>query len=150
MTRILLSAATLGALVLISVGAAFQSAGASGAEPYRNAKLPIDERVRDLLGRMNGSEKARMLSGANWMESQPNERLGIPAIRMADGPLGVRNWSGPSAVTNAAGAPAVHATAFPAGIAMASTWAVELVHAEARAIAQQVRDLGRDMILGPT
>jgi beta-glucosidase len=150
MTRNLLWAAILGPLVLFSLGAAFQSNGASGTEPYRNAKLPIDQRVRDLLGRMTGAEKARMLSGANWMESQPNERLGIPAIRMADGPLGVRNWAGPSAVTNAAGAPVVHSTAFPAGIAMASTWDVELVRAEARAIAQEVRALGRDMILGPT
>ena len=37
---------------------------------------------------MTAAEKARMLSGAGWMESQPIERLGIPAIKMADGPTG--------------------------------------------------------------
>ena len=150
MTRTLFLAAILGALALSSLAAAFQATGAGDAPPYRNARLAVDERVRDLLGRMTAAEKARMLSGANWMESQPNERLGIPAIRMADGPLGVRNWAGPSAVTNAAGAPAVHSTAFPAGIAMASTWDVELVRAEGRVIAREVKALGRDMILGPT
>jgi beta-glucosidase len=44
----------------------------------------------------------------------------------------------------------VYATAFPAGIAMASSWDVELVEAEGRAIAQQAKALGRDMILAPT
>jgi beta-glucosidase len=84
------------------------------------------------------------------MESQPNERLGIPSIKMADGPMGVRNWAGSSAVTNAAGARAVNATAFPAGVAMASTWDVDLVQREGQIIAQEVRALGRDMILAPT
>ena len=149
MTRSFFLVAVLGAFALSGLGLAAQVPG-PGEPPYRNARLPVDERVRDLLGRMTAAEKARMLSGASWMQSQPNERLGIPAIKMADGPLGVRNWAGPSAVTNTAGAPSVHATAFPAGIAMASTWDVELVRAEGRIIAQEVKALGRDMILGPT
>jgi beta-glucosidase len=91
-----------------------------------------------------------MLSGSGWMESQPIPRLGIPAIKMADGPLGVRNWRGSSAVTNAAATVPVTSTAFPAGIAMAATWDLELVARGARAIAQEVKALGRDMILGPT
>jgi beta-glucosidase len=69
---------------------------------------------------------------------------------MADGPMGVRNWAGSSAVTNAAGARAVNATAFPAGVAMASTWDVDLVQREGQIIAQEVKALGRDMILAPT
>ncbi len=118
--------------------------------PYKNASLLADERAEDLLGRMTPEEKARMLAGSGWMESTPNERLGIPAVKMADGPMGVRNWAGSSAVTSAASTAPVYATAFPAGIAMASSWDVELVQAEGRAIAQQLKALGRDMILGPT
>jgi len=91
-----------------------------------------------------------MLSGSGWMESQPIPRLGIPAIKMADGPLGVRNWRGSSAVTNAATTVPVTSTAFPAGVAMAATWDLDLIAREARAIAQEVKALGRDMILGPT
>ena len=72
--------------------------------------------MEDLLGRMTAEEKARMLAGSGWMESYPNERLGIPAIKMADGPMGVRNWAGSSAITNAAATAPVNATAFPAGI----------------------------------
>ena len=60
--------------------------------PYKNTSLPVEKRVADLLSRMTLEEKATMLSGSGWMESAPIERLGIPAIKMADGPMGVRSW----------------------------------------------------------
>lgn len=119
--------------------------------PYKNATLSADRRVADLLSRMTLEEKATMLSGSGWMESAPIERLGIPPIKMADGPMGVRSWAGSSAVTSLPGAPLkVEATSFPAGVAMAATWDTELVQREGQAIAQEVKALGRDMILGPT
>ena len=120
--------------------------------PYKNPKTPVDQRVADLLKRMTLEEKATMLSGSGWMESAPIERLGIPAIKMADGPMGVRSWApGGSAVTNSASNPLkVESTAFPSGEVMAATWDTELVQREGMAIAQEVKALGRDMILGPT
>jgi beta-glucosidase len=120
------------------------------AAPYKNPTLDVERRVEDLLARMTAQEKAEMLSGSGWMESQPIARLGIPAIKMADGPLGVRNWRGSSAVTNAAATVPVTSTAMPAGIAMASTWDLDLVARGARVVAQEVKAHGRDMILGPT
>ncbi len=119
--------------------------------PYRNPKLSPEERVADLLSRMTLEEKATMLSGSGWMESAPIPRLGIPSIKMADGPMGVRSWVGSSAITSAANATArIEATSFPSGIAMAASWDPELVEREGQAIAQEVKALGRDMILGPT
>src|SRR5689334_2549314 len=119
--------------------------------PYKNPTLPVEQRVQYLLGRMTLEEKVAMLSGADWMQSVPNERLGIPSIKMADGPLGIRSWSGPSAQTNASGARAqVLTTSFPASVAMAATWDPEVVQAQGRAIGQELKALGRDMILGPT
>ncbi len=148
MARLLL---LLGLGVLFVLPAIALQGRASDEVPrYKNAALSPDARAQDLLGRMTPEEKARMLAGSGWMESTPNERLGIPAIKMADGPMGVRNWAGSSAVTSAASTAPVYATAFPAGIAMASSWDVELVQAEGRAIAQQAKALGRDMILAPT
>jgi beta-glucosidase len=84
------------------------------------------------------------------MESAPIPRLGIPAIKMTDGPMGVRSWRGSSAITSGANAVKIEATSFPAGIAMAATWDPALVEREGQAIAQEVKALGRDMILGPT
>jgi beta-glucosidase len=118
---------------------------------YKNPALPADQRVHDLLKRMTLEEKATMLSGSGWMESAPIPRLGIPAIKMADGPMGVRSWAGSSAITNASANPVrVETTSFPSGVAMASTWDTALVQREGQAIAQEVKALGRDMILGPT
>jgi beta-glucosidase len=118
---------------------------------YKNTALPADQRVHDLLKRMTLEEKATMLSGSGWMESAPIPRLGIPAIKMADGPMGVRSWAGSSAITNASTNPVrVETTSFPSGVAMASTWDTALVQREGQAIAQEVKALGRDMILGPT
>ena len=44
----------------------------------------------------------------------------------------------------------VYSTSFPAGVCMAATWDPELVQREGDAIGQEVKALGRDMILGPT
>jgi beta-glucosidase len=119
--------------------------------PCKDPAVPVDKRVADLLGRMTLEEKAAMLSGSGWMESAPIERLGIPAIKMADGPMGVRSWAGSSAITSAANAAVkVESTAFPSGVDMAATWDPDLVQREGQAIAQEVKALGRDMILGPT
>ncbi|MDE3202147.1 MAG: glycoside hydrolase family 3 C-terminal domain-containing protein [Acidobacteriota bacterium] len=119
--------------------------------PYKNPKLSADARADDLLKRMTLEEKATMLAGSGWMESAPIERLGIPAIHMADGPLGVRSWMGSSAITNASSNPVkIESTAFPSGVAMAATWDPALVEREGKEIGEEVKALGRDMILGPT
>lgn len=126
--------------------------GSGDTAPYKNPKLPVEQRVQDLLGRMTLEEKVAMLSGSGWMESQPNPRLGIPSIKMVDGPMGVRSWAGSSALTSAPGSTVlkVTSTAFPAGVAMAATWDTDLVRREGQAIGQEVKTLGRNMILGPT
>jgi beta-glucosidase len=114
---------------------------------YRDPRAPVEARVDDLLLRMTAEEKAMMLTGSGWMESARIARLGIPAIKMADGPMGVRNWTGSSAANLG---PPIHSTAFPAGIAMAASWDTALVEKVGRAVAQEVKALGRDMLLGPT
>ncbi len=133
------------AAVLLTLTAQAQQA------PYQNPNAPVEARVQDLLTRLTPEEKASLLAGSGWMESTPIPRLGIPAIKMADGPMGVRAWYGPSSSTNAsAAAQNFSSTAFPAGILMAATWDPELVRAEGKVIAEEVKAFGRDMILGPT
>jgi len=128
-----------------------QNQSSSDTAPYKSPSLPVEQRVQDLLGRMTLQEKVAMLSGADWMQSVPNQRLGIPSIKMADGPIGIRSWAGPSAKTGGMKAEMqVMTTAFPAGIAMAASWDPELVQQVGQAIGQEVKALGRDMILGPT
>src|SRR5208282_5879547 len=138
-------------LLFAAVLSVAQDQSSSGIPLYKNPSLPVEQRVQDLLGRMTLQEKVAMLSGADWMQTVPNERLGIPSIKMADGPLGIRSWAGPSSETNAMVAKAkVTTTAFPAGVAMAATWDIELLQSEGQAIGQEVKAVARDMILGPT
>src|ERR1700679_4311715 len=94
-----------------------QNQAISDNPAYKNPDLPVNQRVQDLLSRMTLQEKVAMLSGANWMERGPNERLGIPSIKMADGPMGVRSWAGPSAET-VHSKTLIYTTAFPSGIAL--------------------------------
>jgi beta-glucosidase len=153
--RIYIALLSLSISFIPRLGSQTTSPAAPSDTAHKNASLPpdqsgVDQRVADLLKRMTLEEKATMLAGSGWMESAPIPRLGIPAIKMADGPLGVRSWMGSSAITNAANAPKITSTSFPSGVAMAATWNPELVQREGKAIAQETKALGRDMILGPT
>jgi beta-glucosidase len=124
----------------------------AAGDVYRNPNAPIENRVQDLLGRMSEEEKAAMLGGAGWMETVSNERLGIPPIRMSDGPLGIRNWRATSLESReeAAKFPEVRTTAFPSGAALAAAWDVDLALREGHALGQESAALGRDMLLAPT
>ena len=149
MMRIAPYAAVL--IVSTSLVLAQQPTHGPAAGPSITSSPTVDQRVQDLLAKMTLEEKATMLSGSSWMDSAPIPRLGIPAIKMADGPMGIRNWTGPSAVTNAEGTRvALDSTAFPAGIAIAAAWDPELAREEGKTLATEVASVGRDMILGPT
>lgn len=100
---------------------------------YKDSTASISARVSDLLGLMTLKEKITMLGGTGFT-TQPIKRLGIPAMKMTDGPLGAR-WG--------------KATAFPAGTAIASTWDTTLVNQVGKAIGREVRGKGRNVILGP-
>ena len=141
---------SLGPVAAVALPASLWITGC-GRTPYKDPQLPVERRVEDLLSRMTPDEKLEMLAGAGWMESHANARLGIPAIKMADGPMGIRSWIGSSAETNAQNARlVVAATAFPVGLAMAATWNPDLVGQEGHVIAREARSLGRDQVLGPT
>jgi beta-glucosidase len=102
---------------------------------YQNAGADIEERIEDLLSRMTLEEKIIMLGGdTTHFDSKPNERLGIPALRMTDGPVGVR-WE--------------KSTAFPASVCMAATWNPELIFKLGQAIGREVKAKGRNVLLAP-
>lgn len=103
---------------------------------YKNPKLPVEERVEDLLNRMTLKEKIAMLSGAGFRinETKAIPSLGIPSLKMTDGAVGV-NWG--------------KSTAFPAGTCMAASWDTSMIYRVGKAIAQEVKGKGRDVLLGP-
>ena len=98
--------------------------------------------VNDLLGQMTLQEKVSLLAGTNMWYTVPVERLGIPALKMTDGPNGAR---GAGSLTGG-----VKTTCFPAEIALASTWNVDVVKRIGQALGQEAKAKGAQVLLGPT
>ncbi|MGN6485120.1 MAG: beta-glucosidase H [Thermomicrobiales bacterium] len=109
------------------------------ATPH-DAEEPI---WRALIARMTSAEKASLLAGITMWETPPIERLGIPAMRVSDGPNGARGSEGFVGGH-------VTAAAFPVGIALASTWDVERIAEVGTALGQEAKTKGARLLLGPT
>lgn len=99
------------------------------------------ERVQRLVQQMTLEEKVSLLAGASFWYTVPVERLGIPAIKVSDGPNGARGDVFGAGLT---------AACFPAGISLASTWNTELVGQIGQALAEEARSKGASVLLGPT
>jgi len=109
--------------------------------PFRDKRLPLERRVADLMSRMHPDEKLALVRGAQELSIPENSRLGIPAMRAVEGPMGIsaKDDSGAS----------VTATAFPANIGLAATWNPGLLDQVGVVIAQQAHAFRRDEVLGP-
>ncbi len=84
---------------------------------------------------MTIEEKIDFIGGYQNFNIRPVERLGIPLIRIADGPVGIRNF-GPS-------------TAYPASISLAASWDKKLAYNTGRALGLEAREKNIHMVLGP-
>jgi beta-glucosidase len=105
---------------------------------WADAGLPLETRVEALLAAMTLEEKVSLMAGSAVFTLHGVQRLGVPAIKVTDGPTGVRSNEG------------AVATVFPVGVAMAATWNPELTGEVAAAIAREAKALNEKVILAPT
>ncbi|MBB2753885.1 UNVERIFIED_ORG: beta-glucosidase [Rhizobium aethiopicum] len=98
--------------------------------------------IDSILDQMTLEEQVSLLSGADFWTTVPVERLGVPKIKVTDGPNGARG-----AGSLVAG---VKATCFPVGIALGATWNPELVSQMGAALARQAKSKGAAVLLAPT
>ncbi|MEU4611299.1 beta-glucosidase family protein [Streptomyces umbrinus] len=99
-------------------------------------------RVEGLLTKLTLDEKLSMLHGATDPKALGQagyvpgvERLGIPPLRLADGPAGVRVKQ--------------HATALPAPVLLAAAFDPGLARRYGQVIGREGRALGQDVLLSP-
>jgi len=110
--------------------------GARASEPaYKDPSLPAETRVSDLLPRLTLDEKLSLLGGDRDFYIRAIARLGLPEVKMADGPLGVRNY-GPS-------------TAYPGTIGLAASWDTALARQFGASVGSDARARGVSIMLGP-
>ncbi|RDZ39688.1 glycosyl hydrolase [Haloferax sp. Atlit-19N] len=101
-----------------------------------------DTDVSDVVDSLSLDEKCSLVRGAADPEGTATgyvpgvPRLDIPELRLADGPLGIR-------------IPGRSSTAFPASIAVASTFDPELARRQGVAMAREAKASGQHAVLGP-
>ncbi len=100
------------------------------------------EGVENLLSQMTLREKVSLLAGTNDWYTVPVERLGIPSLKMTDGPNGARGAGGFTS--------GVKAACFPAEISLASTWNIDLLERVGQALAREAHMKGSQVLLAPT
>lgn len=102
---------------------------------FSAAQPNLENRVNTILQQMTLEEKIDLLGGTDGFFVRGLSRLGIPRLKMADGPLGVRNF-GP-------------ATTFAGGIALAATWNPALAERIGTEMGRDARAKGVHFLLGP-
>ena len=107
-----------------------------------------DGRIDSIVEQMTLEEKVGMLHGTSMFSTAGVERLGVPELKMADGPLGVReeisrdSWA-------PVGADDDFATYYPAGAGLSATWNPEMAYLFGSSVGAETRARGKDVLLSP-
>src|SRR5712671_6534505 len=113
-------------LLLFTLPAVGQQAAATPAD--------TEARIDSMLKQLTLEEKIDLIGGHDSFYIRANQKIGLPRLKMADGPVGVRNY-GPSTVFG--------------GIGLAATWDPELARRIGAVIGGDARARGVHFMLGP-
>jgi len=100
----------------------------AGTDGGTSAPLPVEDR-------------ARLTTGADLWRTRAEPRLGLPSLRMSDGPNGVRGDTFDERVRS---------WCTPCGTALAASWDEDLVRDVGSLLGEEARRMGVDVLLGPT
>ncbi len=113
-------------------------------QPWMNKSLSAGQRADLLLHAMTLNDKIALVHGVSPQPIKgyggyvpPNPRLGIPALKLADGRAGVGNG-------------AKNVTLLPAPICAAASWDTALMNAFGRVLGEEEWGKGTNVALGPT
>src|ERR1039457_4376569 len=100
----------------------------------RQSSPEVEARTESLLKKLSLEEKVDLIGGVDSFYIRANEKIGLPRLKMADGPVGVRNY-GPSTVFG--------------GIGLAASWDPEMASRIGAMIGRDARARGVHFMLGP-
>jgi beta-glucosidase len=103
--------------------------------------------TRALLAELTLEEKAELLGGSGSWTTSPVERLGVPAVTVADGPHGLRMQT--DAMDHNDLHQSVPATCFPPAVSLACAWDPPLARRVGAALGDECRAAGVSVLLGP-
>ncbi|KAI0373363.1 glycoside hydrolase family 3 protein [Pilatotrama ljubarskyi] len=101
----------------------------------------LDASIPELVKQLTTDEKIKLLSGPNWWNTNAIERLAIPAVRMSDGPNGVRGSS------HFVSTPA---QCLPCATSMASTFDPDLLFEVGKFLGEEAKIKSSVILLAPT
>ncbi|MEM1607180.1 MAG: beta-glucosidase [Candidatus Bathyarchaeia archaeon] len=110
------------------------------------SKMTLEEKAKIVVGvglpGLFGNPPSRVPGAAG--ETHPIERLKIPSAVFADGPAGLR-----ISPRREGDELTYHATAFPVETMLASTWNRNVLEEVGKAVGEEVREYGVDILLAP-
>lgn len=106
------------------------------------------DKATALCEKLKLEEKIKMIHGAQLFQTAGVPRLGIPPLKMSDGPMGVRQEFYPDS-WKTVGLSDDYVTYLPCNSALASTWNRELAYETGKVLGEEARGRGKDVILGP-
>lgn len=150
----LLSIAVIAALSATAVGCLDSDHSSDDQSDYM-------ERAQKLVVQLTDQEKIRLLVGSGWgtppiniktdvagvagyINGIKNDDLDLPAVKLADGPAGLR-----ISPTRENDPQTYYATAWPIGSLLASSWDPKLVEEVGKAFGNEVKEFGVDFLLAP-
>jgi beta-glucosidase len=100
----------------------------------------MSPRIDSLIDRASVEELVALVAGTDFWHTAAIERLGIPAMRVSDGPVGARG-------TRFDGEASICA---PCSTLLAATWDVELVERVGELLGRETKAKGASVLLAPT
>ena len=100
-----------------------------------------------LISQMTLEEKASLMSGANFWNTKPVTRLGIPGMMLTDGPHGLRKQGGKA--DHLGLNKSIPATCYPSAAGLANTWNEALLEEMGEHLGLEAASEGVSVLLGP-
>lgn len=100
----------------------------------------MEHRIEQILRQLSQEEKASLTAGENLWSIGGIESVGLPAMKVSDGPNGARGTFGGDQTS----------ACFPCGSALAATWDQDLLAQIGGELALEASSKGVSVLLAPT